>query len=731
MTTDVHHDLDALIQRASRQVGLLWPLGGAIAVNPLLDAIDESFASAVSALGGRLGIDPWPADLHLDEAASRDLILPVPDTGSPGRPRRPATMFARSAAATSQTAENARAMVGQALLEACAGREGSSDQLLERLCESLDSQEGWVSGPPRVAAATIELLEAGSLESLLDRLVGWSDDDVVEEMARHLARLPGWAAWAKWNDEWSREPHPAALSRRDLLALSMAVDLAWLRETGCDRIAPPALLDVPSDVTGLARLELLERALHGEILGELGPRRPVVVEEPRFQVITCIDVRSEPLRRAIEAEARAETLGFAGFFGVFAQVAPAGDRETYESFPVRAGPSALIAGGPRPAPRDGERVAVGGTLAELTHEPSAMFALAEASGFLGSPWLLARSLLPGARLEHPRREGEWVLEAEGIVDIAEGALRGMGLTTGFADEVLILGHRSTTANNPHFAALECGACAGHGGGPNAAALASVLNAPSVRGALGDRGIIIPSSTQFLSGEHDTTRQVVEVHGEASVELLALLEAASDTVACEQAGGRHRKVAGARRELDRRARDLAEVRPEWGLADHVSFVIAPRSSIRGADLRGRSFLHSYDPESDEHGAILGSILAAPMVVGQWINASYYFSSVAPEVLGAGDKTLLNQVGDFAVIQGEDPDLRMGVPWQSVTGGRRPVHLPIRLLVAVEAPLDRIVEAVRSADMPRRLVEGGWVRLVGRTGPQAPWHSWDPELGWTAP
>ena len=324
-----------------------------------------------------------------------------------------------------------------------------------------------------------------------------------------------------------------------------------------------------------------------------------------------------------------------------------------------------------------------------------------------------------------------MLEAEGIVDIAEGALRGMGLTTGFADEVLILGHRSTTANNPHFAALECGACAGHGGGPNAAALASVLNAPSVRGALGDRGIIIPSSTQFLSGEHDTTRQVVEVHGEASVELLALLEAASDTVACEQAGGRHRKVAGARRELDRRARDLAEVRPEWGLADHVSFVIAPRSSIRGADLRGRSFLHSYDPESDEHGAILGSILAAPMVVGQWINASYYFSSVAPEVLGAGDKTLLNQVGDFAVIQGEDPDLRMGVPWQSVTGGRRPVHLPIRLLVAVEAPLDRIVEAVRSADMPRRLVEGGWVRLVGRTGPQAPWHSWDPELGWTAP
>ena len=117
----------------------------------------------------------------------------------------------------------------------------------------------------------------------------------------------------------------------------------------------------------------------------------------------------------------------------------------------------------------------------------------------------------------------------------------------------------------------------------------------------------------------------------------------------------------------------------------------------------------------------------MVVAQWINAAYFFSSVAPDVLGAGDKTLHNPVGDFAVVRGDDPDLCLGLPRQSLSTGRRLVHLPVRLLVAVEAPLDRITTAVHASQMPQHLIEGEWVRLIGRNNALDEWRVWIPGVG----
>lgn len=718
--------LDLLIDQASRDVGVLWPIDRSVAVNPLLDRIDQDFPSALSSLGTRLGVDLWPSQAHLDEAVRRDLVLPSAEAEG-GTARRRLATLAERAPGSAVVRGSARAMVAQVALAACAGQGRRDRSITDRAIAALGSSAGWVPGPRGVRRAAAELLALDPIEQLFLRAVGWSEDAIVEELARHLARLPGWAAWAKWNDCWSTVPHEAAISRRELLAISLAVDLAWI---GADSVVldPPEALKPAIDLEGLARLERLERAVHGQILDRLRPRRPAVPVVPEFQVVMCIDVRSEPMRRAIEEDPAAETFGFAGFFGVFAEVAPAGERESYPSLPVLADPTMRLTGGPRPTTSQDERVAAGGTLAELTHEPSAMFALAEASGVLGAPWLLARSLLPS--LSHRRQPvpGAWTTDGGGLVDAAEGALRGMGLTSGFAPEVLLLGHRSTSANNAHGATLECGACAGHAGGPNAAALAAVLNDPSTRSALRDRGIDIPDATRFVSGEHDTTRELADLHSEVSPGLRARLDKASDTVAQWRVGPRARSARAARRVLDRRSRDMAEVRPEWGLADHAAFIVAPRSSIRGADLGGRCFLHSYDPASDEDGAILASILAAPMVVAQWINAAYYGATVAPRVLGAGDKTLLNPVGDFGVIEGDDPDLRLGLPWQSVSAGDRPVHLPVRLLVAVEAPLDRIAAAVDATETPRRLVEGAWIHLVGREGPERSWRRWAPGRGW---
>lgn len=718
---------DEMINNASREVGLLWPLDSAVAVNPLLDMVDESFEDAVTIAGDRLGVDLWPKQVHLDEAERRGLTLLSTVVPSRVKVHRRPTMFERVNGDNIDDSSAARSIVGQILLEAFTAEHAQDVAYLQRVCQAVSSDSSWVKAPRALRDEIVELLTDVDLNALLGSCTDWSDAEIEEEMARHFARLPGWSSWAKWNDLWARAKHRYGVTRSEFLAVSFAVDLAWLKWTGVP--VPPGPDLPPSSTTraGIEELKLLETAVHGEFLDWLHPRPPFDAVQPRFQIVTCIDVRSEPLRRALEENPHTETFGFAGFFGVFATIQPNGDREEYDSLPVLVPPSSSIEGGPSPTRRNSEVVAASATLAELTHEPTAMFALAEASGFLAAPWLLARSFFPNARVSPSQSPGSWHLSAPDRVKIAEGALRGMGLTQAFAEEVLLLGHASSSANNPHSATLQCGACAGHSGGPNASVLAETLNDPEVRGRLDQLGISIPDSTRFVSGVHDTTREVVVIHNGCSDELVELVKKSTEKVAQWRVGKPLRGVRSARRLLDRRARDWSEVRPEWGLADHAAFVVAPRSSLRGVDLKGRSFLHSYDPDSDVDGSILCSILAAPVVVAQWINAAYYFASVAPDDFGAGDKALHNPVGDFAVVLGEDSDLCVGLPRQSLFIDARPVHLPVRLLVAVEAPLDRITHAVHSSSMPQQLVEGQWIRLVGRSNSLDEWHDWIPGRG----
>src|SRR5690606_20640049 len=58
-----------------------------------------------------------------------------------------------------------------------------------------------------------------------------------------------------------------------------------------------------------------------------------------------------------------------------------------------------------------------------------------------------------------------------MADIVYGVLSPMGIAERFAPLVLVFGHGSTSLNNPHKSAYDCGACGGGRGGPNGRAFA--------------------------------------------------------------------------------------------------------------------------------------------------------------------------------------------------------------------------------------------------------------------
>ncbi|MEC7377770.1 MAG: putative inorganic carbon transporter subunit DabA, partial [Pseudomonadota bacterium] len=163
-------------------------------------------------------------------------------------------------------------------------------------------------------------------------------------------------------------------------------------------------------------------------------------------------------------------------------------------------------------------------------------------------------------------------------------------------------------------------------------------------------------------------------------------------------------------MERRTRDWSEVRPEWGLANNAAIIFAKRTRTRGCNLSGRVFLHDYDPAEDDDGQRLESLLAAPLLVANWINLQYFGSVTVPGVYGAGNKLLHSVVGgNVGVVEGNGAELRIGLPLQSVHDGSRWRHEPLRLTVIIDAPADRITEAVRRQPDVAALVDNAWVSL----------------------
>ncbi|MBU6248295.1 MAG: DUF2309 family protein [Xanthomonadaceae bacterium] len=716
----VEASVDAAIDAVCTRLAPLWPLETFVAVNPFLGFVDRPFEDACAELRRLVGID----------------MLPTADAGSSDPLARPRPLDARTAFMIDEISRWCAAYYddGQAVWRAPSRHLGlyagwKAAMVHDRNAEAMGIAgfRATVAAAPADARAAI----AGVVEAL-----DIPADEVEDYLFRALFDVRGWAAYARQR-LWVAALHGGTNDDLvDLLAVRVVWDRALARSQRSAPRAPRTAVAAASDAAiadGLGRLTALETTYQRNLFAALGradasPR----ARRPALQAAFCIDVRSEVFRRALEAALPgAQTLGFAGFFGMPIAFVPFGRDAGRAQCPALLAPPLTVHEQPKGS-SDRERAERltqlrtrnlrGAGWQAFKRAAVASFAFVESVGLMYA----ARLLMDGFGLTRHAPQGRTrddmapeLPSADTRLELATNLLRGMSLTERFARLVLLAGHGASSTNNPYASGLDCGACGGHSGDANARLAARVLNDIDVRAGLAARGIAIPADTVFVAGLHDTTTDALTLYDRDAVPASHADDLARLEQALAEAGAITRAERAARlgldaspeglRDLLARSQDWSQTRPEWGLAGCAAFIAAPRESTRALDLGGRAFLHDYSWAQDTEGRVLEQIMSAPMVVASWINLQYYASSVDNDAFGSGNKTLHNVVAGLGVMEGAGGHLRSGLPWQSVSDGTALVHEPRRLTAVLAAPVEAIERVLARQAGVRELVEHGWLHL----------------------
>ena len=565
---------------------------------------------------------------------------------------------------------------------------------------------------------------------------------------------------------------------RYLLAQALTLDSAALRSAG--KAGMGELLVLAGQLDGHQRghvwLLAYERHYREQIFAALAANheRTRPNEAPGAQLVFCMDDREEGTRRHLEEiNPTVETFGAAGFFGVPMYWRGVDDEQATALCPVVVTPANEV----RERADDETQLALhqrrralrlewkerlhratrdslgAGPLMTLLGAPLAagtMVLQTLAPAWLGDlvqRWRRGfdRPVSTHAGVSSPADAEAAMAPRAGFsdseqIDRVAGFLTSIGLTRHFAPLIVIVGHGSNSANNPHLAAYDCGACSGRHGGPNARVFAVMANRPEVRAGVAARGIAIPDGTWFLGAEHNTGDESIEWYDTAA--LPATHQAAFETLLRDlgEATRRHAvercrrfasapfskappTAAEARRHLSGRRYDWSQARPELGHATVATAFIGRRSMSRGAFFDRRAFLISYDPIADEGGCVLEATLLAAGPVGAGIALEYYFSTVDNERFGCGTKIMHNLAGLMGVMEGASSDLRTGLPRQMIE-----IHEAMRLLVVIEQTRE-VVTAIYERQPPlRELIGNGWILVAVKEPASGEIHRFDPARGW---
>ena len=583
--------------------------------------------------------------------------------------------------------------------------------------------------------------------------------------------MPGWSSWVQYQTQKPACCDDYSEDFVGLLAIRLAYDAALSRAFRfISRSSQPAgftgnaakyLLTNDDSLARYVLLKASEVAWRRNIVSELkdststilasDEASPDIGQAPTVpsmtpatvQMVFCIDVRSERIRRNLEAvENSIQTFGFAGFFGVPIEFARLGESTGSAQVPALLKPRFRVHEGIRGADeRLHEQARSSRQQSRLLRtawkgfqaSASGCFGFVEAVGVFSGLKLLLKSVGSGKTHTDHEHDGveklhrdrkaplldglvEQGITIEAQAEMAASILKGIGITSDFSRLVVFCGHQSTTANNPLKAALNCGACGGHSGEPNARFAAALLNQPAVRAGLIEHGINIPEDVHFLAAVHNTTSDEIDFFDIDEVPAsherdLRDLQGWSKTAAALTRNERIPSL-GSRNADDASqfAKDWSEVRPEWGLAGNAAFIAAPRSMTLKINLDGRSFLHSYDYRTDDGFQVLEQIMTAPLVVAHWINMQYYASVVDNAHFGSGSKTIHNVVGHFGVLSGNGGDLTTGLALQSLHDGTELRHEPLRLLAIIAAPTSAIEAIIGKHSLLDDLLTNDWLQLI---------------------
>lgn len=512
-----------------------------------------------------------------------------------------------------------------------------------------------------------------------------------------------------------------------------------------DSPPPPYLAETPiTELDEVLRLwqDAFEWSYYDQVIYAIKNKKPVnsnnhQVSSVSFQAIFCIDERECSIRRHVEwVVPTCETFGAPGFFGVEFYYLAEGSQFKEKLCPVPVMPKHLVKEIGRHQHDAQDHLLdtqsfkpLSGLWQSLVKGPMVLGKMAQ--WLMNTPITPANSNsfsqvcshasltiehVPGTPDEDGLQVGFTIPEMANRVDVF---LRNIGLVSNFASIIYVVGHGSSTTNNPYYRAYDCGACSGRPGAVNSRVFSAMANHPAVREILRDRGIDIPKGVVFVPALHDTTADQIQYYDIQALSDHLLEQHQQYALQIEEALNlnakeRSRRFASIdtkapidkiRMAIRLRANAFAEPRPELGHGTNSLAIIGRRSMTNGLFLDRRAFLNSYDYKTDPEGESLIRVMAPIGLVCGGINLEYYFSRVDNLKLGSGTKLAHSVNGLLGVCNSADGDLRPGLPWQMIEP-----HDPIRLLVVVEHHPHIVLKSIRANDAVYEWYKNEWIHLL---------------------